>query len=95
MRSSLPTCELLDKTHAFPCPYMFKVIGKADRGFSARVIAIVRAELAFETDPPFRINEAVGGRHVAVTLEPIVQSAHQVLAIYRRLRVLDGLVVLF
>ena len=95
MKSSLPTFELLEQTHAFPCPYLFKVIGKPGHGFLARVIAVVCEELSLEADPPYRVREAVGGRHVSVTLEPVVQSAHQVLAIYRRLGVLDGLVMLF
>jgi putative lipoic acid-binding regulatory protein len=95
MELSLPTIELLEKTHAFPCVFVFKVIGKSDRGFFARVVAVVRDELAAETDPPFRVREAVGGRHVAVTLEPVVQSADQVVRIYRRLSLLDGLVMMF
>ena len=95
MKSSLPTLELLEKTHAFPCPYLFKIIGKADQGFAARVIAVVRTELTVEIDPTYHVREAVGGRHVSVTLEPVVQSAQQVLAIYRRLGALDGLVMLF
>jgi uncharacterized protein len=95
MKDSLPTFDLLEKTHAFPCPYVFKIIGKPDQEFLARVIAVVREELTIEIDPPHRIREAVGGRHVSVTLEPVVQSAHQVIAIYRRLGGIDGLVMMF
>ena len=95
MKTSIPTLELLEKAHAFPCPYLFKIIGKADQAFLARVIAVVREELTIESDPPFRVREAVGGRHISITLEPIVQSAHQVVAIYRRLGLLDGVVMMF
>lgn len=95
MKSSLPTLELLEKTHAFPCAYLFKIIGKADEGFLPRVVAVVREELLIEVDPPYRVREAVGGRHLSITLEPVVQSAQQVVAIYRRLGVLDGIVMLF
>jgi putative lipoic acid-binding regulatory protein len=95
MKNTLPTLDLLESTHAFPCPYLFKIIGKADQGFLARVVAVVREELLIEVDPPYRVREAVGGRHLAVTLEPVVQSAQQVIAIYRRLVGLDGLVMLF
>jgi uncharacterized protein len=94
MNSSRPTCELLEQTHSFPCPYVFKAIGKADRGFQARVVAAVREELEFAIDPPSRVREAVGGRHLSITLEPVVQSAQQVLAIYRRLEALEGMVML-
>jgi len=95
MKTSVPTVDLLEQTHAFPCPYVFKAIGKADQGFLARVVAAVREELNFEIDPPSRVREAVGGRHLSITLEPVVQSAQQVLAVYRRLRMLEGLVMLF
>jgi putative lipoic acid-binding regulatory protein len=93
--SNLPALELLEKTHRFPGPYTFKVIGRVENGFVARVVAAVRDELAASVDPPFRCREAVGGRHVAVTLEPLVQTSHEVLAVYRRIRQLAGLVMLF
>ena len=52
-------------------------------------------ELGETVDPPFRLREAQGGRHVAVTIVPIIQRVDQVLAVYRRIRLLAGLVVLF
>ena len=90
MTTTLPTVELLEKTHVFPCPYLFKIIGKSDQAFLRKVVAVVREELLIEIDPPYRVREAVGGRHVSITLEPVVQSAGQVVAIYRRLGLLDG-----
>ena len=87
--------DLLEQTHAFPSPYTFKIIGKADRGFAARAVAVIREELMSEMDPPYGVRESVGGRHLSVTAEPIVESARQVLEIYRRLGCLDGLVMLF
>jgi putative lipoic acid-binding regulatory protein len=92
--STLPAIELLEATHRFPGKFMFKVIGRADKGFAARVVAAVREELAESIDPPFRLRHTVGGRHVAVTLEPTVQTVHQVLAVYRRLRRIPGLVMM-
>jgi putative lipoic acid-binding regulatory protein len=88
----MPAIKLLESTHRFPGPYVFKAIGKADNGFAARLVAAVRDELAAEVDPPFRTRDAVGGRHVAVTLEPTVQTAHQVLAVYKRISKIAGLV---
>jgi putative lipoic acid-binding regulatory protein len=85
--------ELLESTHRFPCPYMFKVIGRVENGFVARVVAAIRDALAHEADPPFRFREAVGGRHVSVTVEPVVQTGQEVLAVYRRLRRTRGLVM--
>jgi uncharacterized protein len=91
----LPAIELLERTHTFPGPYVFKVIGRTDLGFVARTVAAVRDELGDEQDPPYRVRESVGGRHIAVTLEPIVPTARQVLAVYRRLRKMVGLVMLW
>ena len=91
--SDLPAIELLERTHRFPGPYMFKVIGRAENGFAARVVAAVRDELAASIDPPFSCREAVGGRHVSVTLEPMIETVDQVLAVYRRIQKLAGLVM--
>lgn len=89
------TLALLESTHTFPGPYTFKVIGRTDLGFVARTVAAVRDELNEPEDPPYRVRESVGGRHTAVTLEPIVQTAQQVLAVYRRLSSTAGLVMLW
>lgn len=92
--SELPSIELLNRTHSFPGPYMFKAIGRVENGFAARVVAAVREELAGDADPPFRVREASGGRHIAVTVEPIVRTAQEVLAVYRRIHAMAGLVML-
>ena len=89
-----PTVELLETTHVFPAAYMFKVIGKAESGFLARAVAAVREELKLDADPPYQSRDAVGGRHVSVTVEPIVATPQDVIAVYRRLAALDGLVLL-
>lgn len=91
---NLPSAELLELRHAFPCTYTFKVIGFADANFTARVIACVRDELQLEQDPPYTLRSSPHGRHIAVTLEPHCQSSRQVLAIYGRLSGMDGLVML-
>jgi uncharacterized protein len=90
----LPSIELLERTHVFPGPYMFKIIGRVEDGFIARIVAAVREELAAPVDPPYRVRESAGGRHVSVTLEPTVQTASQVLAVYRRIRNTAGLVMM-
>ncbi len=91
----LPAIELLESTHRFPGPYLFKVIGRSEQGFVARTVAAVRDAVAAEVDPPFRVREAAGGRHVAVTLEVPVERAEQVIAVYRRVQKLAGLVFLW
>jgi hypothetical protein len=85
--------RLLEETHDFPCPFMVKVIGRSERAFVERVVAAVRQCQQMAADPPFRIRQTPNGRHVAVTLEPHVESAEQVLAIYSRIREVVGVVM--
>jgi putative lipoic acid-binding regulatory protein len=95
MRSNLQAIQLLESTHQFPGTYMFKAIGKNENGFIARAVAAARDALAQPIDPPFSVREAVGGRHVSVTVTAPVQTPYQVLAVYRRMRTLVGLVMLW
>ena len=95
MTTDLPAIQLLESTHHFPGPYMFKVIGSVQDGFVARVLAGVRDEIGSQVDPPHRLQQTVSGRHVSVTLEPRMQSAEQVLAVYRRIRSMSGLVMVW
>ena len=91
---SLPSQELLDNTHTFPGPFVFKAIGRNDNAFVAEVVAIVRSELSIDLDPPFRLQPSSRGNHVSITLTPEVESSTQVLAIYARIRTIDGLIML-
>ena len=91
--TGMPSVELLEGVHSFPCPYVFKVIGEDDRSFAARVVSVVRDELALEEDPPFSIRRTKSGRHLCVTLEPVVPRAQCVLDIYGLIQTLDGLVM--
>ena len=60
-----------------------------------RARCAVRDEMAEPVDPPYKVRETAGGRHVSVTLEPIMQTAEQVLAVYQRIRSVAGLVILW
>lgn len=91
---NLPNLELLESTHSFPGTYVFKVIGEADGNFIGRVVAAVRSELAESIEPSFSFRKTAGRRHVCVTIEPPVDNGSQVLAIYRRLQDVDGLIML-
>jgi putative lipoic acid-binding regulatory protein len=90
----LPDVGLLESTHTFPGVYVFKVIGRSEGNFVARVLCAVRRELDESAEPAFSIRRTAGGRHVCVTIEPTVAHAAHVLAIYRALRELDGLIML-
>jgi putative lipoic acid-binding regulatory protein len=87
--------ELLEATHDFPGPYMFKMVGRVDNGFVARVVAAVREELHAGNDPPYHSRHTASGSHVSVTVEPKVETADQVLSIYRRVREINGLIMLW
>ena len=91
---SLPSVEVLEAHHEFPCAYTFKVIGTAEGGFTGRVISCVRDELNLEADPPMSIRTTKSGNHVAITLEPVCETPQQVIAIYSRLTGMDGIVML-
>ena len=90
----MPSVELLESVHDFPCRFTFKAIGRDDRSFAARVVSVVRDELRLDEDPQFGVNRTASGRHLCVTVEPTVPGAAAVLAIYAQIRDLDGLVML-
>jgi putative lipoic acid-binding regulatory protein len=92
--NGIPSVELLEKVHRFPGPYMIKAIGKAEDDFVARVLREVRLALSAEADPPHTLRHTAGGKHVAITLQLQVDSAHQVRAIYGRVMGTVGLVLL-
>lgn len=85
---------LINATHKFPCSYLFKAIGHDVDNFVGRVVKVVREEIDESTEPPFHSRKSSNGKHVSVTIEPIVESSHQVIAIYDKLRDLDGLKML-
>jgi putative lipoic acid-binding regulatory protein len=91
---NFPSVELLEAHHVFPGPYVFKAIGRTDNSFVARTVAAVRDELAEPVDPPYSVRQTGAGRHVAVTLEIRVESALQVIAVYKRMAALSGLTLL-
>lgn len=91
----IPPMELLKSVHTFPGPYVFKVIGKADAGFLGRVVAGVREALGHDVDPPCETRTSSGGRHLSVTLTPTVADPEQILAVYRRLKTIEGVEMLF
>jgi len=94
MPVSLPPLELLQSTHRFPCRFTFKVIGADAGGFSVRAVEAVCRALPVGVSPDSSVRQTSGGRHVAVTIEPHVESAEQVLEIYLHLQQLEGLVLL-
>jgi len=91
----IPAIELLESTHNFPCRYVFKVIGKNENDFPLRVIAAMKQALEASVDPPHRMRETAGGRHVSLTFEPVIKSADQAHAAYRALHATEDVVMIF
>ncbi len=91
----LPSLELLEQRHTFPCRYTFKVIGAADEGFRGRVTACVQRELRTNAEIPSSVRETKGGRHQSVTVEPTCPDAASVLRLYAELRKVQGVMFLF
>lgn len=91
---NLPQIEILEERHRFPCIFVFKVIGSSEDGFVGRVVCTMRDVLDIESDPPFIVRQTRSGRHVAITFEPEVADAYQVLAVYKRLTTVKGVVML-
>ena len=87
--------RLLEQTHNFPCPYLFKVIGLPENNFVGRVLAAVRRELAEDAEPPFSSRKSAKGRHVSVSIEPTVAEGQQIIRIYRNLQAVEGVEMLF
>ena len=84
--------ELLNATHDFPCPFTLKVIGLAADGFEQRVVEVVCESLLVES-VPFTTRETPKKKHIAVTLEPTLASAEQVLDLYEQIQSIDGVVM--
>lgn len=86
--------ESLETNHDFPCEYTFKAIGGNPQSFVGLVLSVVAEELGVSHDPPHSVKQTPNGRHISVTLTPIVESPQHVIRIYERLQSLDDLVML-
>jgi putative lipoic acid-binding regulatory protein len=86
--------ERLNQTHDFPQPVMVKAIGQNENEFETRVADAVCETLQLDNQPIYRTRLAKSGNHIAVTLEPVFQSAEEVLAVYEALRAIEGVVML-
>ncbi len=90
---TMQSIRLLEATHCFPCPIMVKVIGRVENDFIYRIVEALRMSQRLNDDPPYRLRHTPNGRHVALTYEPFVESAEEVLVIYEHIRAVDGVVM--
>ena len=86
--------DALNQAHAFPVPFMFKVIGENSPAFIAQVVQAAVNVLGPRVTPEVTTRESSGGRHQAVSMVVEVPSAEQVLAVYDVLRGLAGVKML-
>jgi tRNA (guanine-N7-)-methyltransferase len=86
--------ELLKSVHDFPTRMIIKAIGGNVPGFSERILRTIAHELNSDQLMLPSIRETPGGRHIAVSIEPIFQRPEEVLAVYGRLRLLPDVVML-
>ncbi len=92
--SQLPPLELLRSTHTFPTTFVFKVIGSAEEGFLARVLAAARTAAGMDADPQFTVRQSTNGKHIAISLAIPTDTAEKVLEIYRGLAEVEGIALL-
>lgn len=90
---TLDSIRLLEETHDFPCEVMIKVIGHSQATFVEAILEIVRECQSLGELPAYRSRSTPNGKYIAITLEPPFQSAAEVLALYERIRVVQGVVM--
>lgn len=73
------------QTLQFPCAIAIKAMGRADPGFDALVVEIVRRHVADLNEGAVRVRASGQGRYLAVTVTVQAQSRDQMDAIYRDL----------
>lgn len=91
--AKLPSIELLESTHTFPGPYVFKVIGIVEGDFAERVLGAVIVVLSEKHGAVLSQRPSGSGRHVSVSIEAQVESAAIVHQLYEELLRLQGLVM--
>tara|TARA_E500000305_G_C3953762_1_gene203509 strand:- start:468 stop:755 length:288 start_codon:yes stop_codon:yes gene_type:complete len=94
LKNHLPPQDLLEATHDFPCPYTFKIIGLANESFIQDVVSAVRKGMQFDFDPPYESRESSGGKHIALTFEPVAENSTQVLSVYSEIQTIEGVILL-
>ena len=91
--SKMPSIEVLEAHHDFPCEYTIKAIGSADDDFIGRVVVAVQTGIDSDTPPDYTLKETSGGKHVSLTFEWCAASAEQVIEVYKEINVVDGLIM--
>ena len=75
----------LDEYHEWPCQYLFKFIAPLDK--------VEEVEPIFE-GAPFKTRVSKNGNYTSLSGKMEMQSSDQVLAIYRRVSAIEGVMAL-
>jgi putative lipoic acid-binding regulatory protein len=78
----LPSIELLESTHSFPCHYTYKVFGAHSDELISVVCVAAEQVAGMSSYVRYTYRQSSGGVHGCVTLEVYMQTAHQVQALY-------------
>lgn len=90
----IPSVELLNSTHQFPCFYTFKAIGKTEADFEKALRTVVQTAIGAAALPAFSSRTTPDGKHVSVTVELRVTSAEKVVGLYEKMLGTPGIVLL-
>lgn len=88
---SVPSIEALENAHRFPGKYIFKVFGAHEQAFVDAARLAISEVAGADGLLTMSSRASSGGKHICVTLNVLVQSAHQVQAIYVELTQIDGI----
>jgi putative lipoic acid-binding regulatory protein len=83
--------ELLEANHSFPCAFSISVIARNDEAVSSAVVAAV-AEIGPIADDGHERRESGGGKYVSHRLLVHCGNPEAVLALFARVREVDGVI---
>ena len=84
---------LLEATHEFPCPFSLSVITvNTDDVQAALRVAIADGAVSAVSDEAWTVQTSGGGRYASHRLLVTCRSADEVLALYARVRLVEGVV---
>lgn len=89
----LTALELLNATHTFPCAFTLKVIGLSDDDFVLRCLEVVHRAVTDAEEFDYTTRATPNGRHISVTMQPVLDSAEHVLEVYACLQEVKGVVM--
>ena len=87
--------ELLEANHAFPCNFSLSVIARKDDAVEAAVLAAAVGLDAPLGEGAHERRPSANGKYVSHRLNVPCASAEAVLALYARLRAVDGVITIF